>query len=213
VAKDEELDLMITRVPVRPGESQQPAQDQVQDREEHPRMLRNRCDGARSESFRPLQARTANRDQAFTGSADLAGSTLLVSSDTTLRIDHQGSVEVEADDVTLDCAGHTISGPGTRAEDEYGFIGILLDGRTGVTVKNCRVSGFDYGILLTARLGLGSDGNRLIDNAASENFVDGIRVTESERNVLTGNIVSFEWRARLRLLEQLQHSYAESGVR
>ena len=42
--------------PRRARESQQPAQDQVQDREEHPRMLRNRCDGARSESFRPLQA-------------------------------------------------------------------------------------------------------------------------------------------------------------
>jgi hypothetical protein len=56
VAKDKELDLAITRVPVGPGESQQPAQDQVQDREEHPRMLRNRCDGALSESFRPLQA-------------------------------------------------------------------------------------------------------------------------------------------------------------
>jgi parallel beta-helix repeat protein len=135
-------------------------------------------------------ARAANRDQAFTGSADLAGSTLLVSSDTTLRIDHQGSVEVEADDVTLDCTGHTVSGPGTRAEDEYGFIGILLDGRTGVTVKNCRVSGFDYGILLTARLGSGSDGNRLVDNTASENFLDGIRFNESKHNVLTGNIAS-----------------------
>ena len=135
-------------------------------------------------------ARAANRDQAFTGSADLAGSTLLISSDTTLHDDHQGSVEVEADDVTLDCAGHTISGPGTRAEDEYGFIGILLDGRTGVTIRDCRVSGFDHGILLTARLGTGSDGNRLIDNAASENFLDGIRVNESEHNLLTGNIAS-----------------------
>ena len=45
MAKDKDLDLTITRVPVGPGESQQPAQDQVQDREEHPRMLRNRCVG------------------------------------------------------------------------------------------------------------------------------------------------------------------------
>jgi parallel beta-helix repeat protein len=133
-------------------------------------------------------ARAANRDRAFSRSAHLAGSTLLVTSDTTLRDDHQGSVEVEADDVTLNCAGHTISGPGTRAEDEYGFIGILLDGRTGVTVRNCRVSGFDYGILLTARLGSGSDGNRLIDNAVSGNRLSGISVNESEHNVLTGNI-------------------------
>lgn len=135
-------------------------------------------------------ARASNRDQAFSRAAGLAGSTLLVTSDTTLRDDHQGSVEVEADDVTLDCTGHSISGPGTRAEDEFGFIGILLDGRTGVTVKNCRVSGFDYGMLLTARLGSGSDGNRLIDNAVFGNRLDGIRVTESDDNVVTGNIAS-----------------------
>jgi parallel beta-helix repeat protein len=135
-------------------------------------------------------ARAANRDRAFSRSADLAGSTLLVTSDTTLRVDHQGSVEVEANDVTLDCAGHTISGPGTRAEDEYGFIGILLDGRTGVTVKDCRVPGFDHGILLTARLGSGSDGNRIIDNQAIGNRLDGVRVNESEHNVLTGNVAS-----------------------
>ena len=135
-------------------------------------------------------ARAANRDQAFSRAAGQAKSTLLVTSDTILRDDHQGSVEVEADDVTLDCAGHTISGPGTRAEDEYGFVGILLDGRTGVTVKNCRVSGFDYGILLTARLGSGSDGNRLVDNAAFGNRLDGVRINESEHNVLTGNIAS-----------------------
>jgi parallel beta-helix repeat protein len=135
-------------------------------------------------------ALAANRDRAFSRAADLAGSTLLITSDTTLRDDHRGSVEIEADDVTLDCAGHTISGPGTRAEDEYGFVGILLDGRSGVTVKNCRVSGFDYGILLTARLGSGSDGNRLVNNAAFGNRLDGVRVHESEHNVLTGNIAS-----------------------
>jgi len=135
-------------------------------------------------------ARAANRDRAFSRSADKAGSTLLITSDTTLRDDHQGSVEVEADDVTLDCAGHTIWGPGTRAEDEYGFIGLLLDGRTGVTVRDCRVSGFDYGILLTARLGSGSNRNRIIDNVAFGNRLDGVRVTESEHNVLTGNIAS-----------------------
>jgi parallel beta-helix repeat protein len=135
-------------------------------------------------------ARAANRDRAFSRAADLAGSTLLVTSDTTLSDDHRGSVEIEADDVTLDCAGHTISGPGTRAEDEYGFVGILLDGRSGITVRNCRVSGFDYGFLLTARLGSGSDGNRLVNNAASGNRLDGVRVNESEHNVLTGNIAS-----------------------
>jgi hypothetical protein len=61
MAKDEDLDLTVARFPFGAGEPQQPAQDQVQDREEHPRMLRNRCDGARSESFRPFTRTRGSR--------------------------------------------------------------------------------------------------------------------------------------------------------
>ncbi len=62
--------------------------------------------------------------------ADTNG-TLTVSTDTSLSETHHGDVVIAADGVTLDCNGHTISGGGLN-------MGILLDGRTRVTVKNCQ---------------------------------------------------------------------------
>ena len=46
-----------------------------------------------------------------------------------------------ADGITLDCAGHSIIGPGSGN-------GIYLRDRTGVTVRNCHVSNFEIGIKL-----------------------------------------------------------------
>ena len=60
--------------------------------------------------------------------------TLVIASNTTLTEDHDGNIVIEADNVTLDCVGHTITGPGDN--------GIFFQFRTGVTVKNCRVTGF-----------------------------------------------------------------------
>src|SRR5262245_5328293 len=40
--------------------------------------------------------------------------------------------------VTLDCANHTITGS-TLSPAKYG---VLVDGATGATVRNCRVTGF-----------------------------------------------------------------------
>src|SRR4051794_30745393 len=64
--------------------------------------------------------------------------TLVITSDKTLGEDHVGNIVVGTDGVILDCAGHSVSGGGT--------FGVLLSGRTGVSVKNCDVSGFAHGI-------------------------------------------------------------------
>src|SRR6202521_291340 len=66
--------------------------------------------------------------------------TLAVTTTTTLTADQQGSISIAADAVTLDCAGHRVAGPG--------FAGIYISGQTGVTVKNCHVSGFQFGLFL-----------------------------------------------------------------
>jgi hypothetical protein len=76
MAKDEDLDLTIARFAFGAGEPQQPSQDQVQDRKEDQRMVRNRCDGARSESFRPIEARVSDplrRRRTWRSSASAAG--------------------------------------------------------------------------------------------------------------------------------------------
>jgi hypothetical protein len=68
-----------------------------------------------------------------------ANGELHITSTTTLTEDQVGNIVIDASGITLDCAGHRVIGSG-------GPTGILLDGRTNVTVKNCQVSGFFDGI-------------------------------------------------------------------
>src|SRR5947208_2387617 len=86
-----------------------------------------------------------------------AGSTWVITANTTLTADHQGPVVIGADGITLDCAGHTVSGSGSG-------IGIVLTGRTGVIVQNCDVTGFYLGIYLD-----GATNNVLLGNEAASN--------------------------------------------
>lgn len=73
-------------------------------------------------------------------SATATSGTLIITSNTTLTEDHQGNIHIAADNVTLDCANHTVFGPGVP-----GFSGGIdvAGGLTGVTVKRCNVTGFD----------------------------------------------------------------------
>lgn len=109
---------------------------------------------------------------------------------------------IGADDIVLDCDGYALNGPGSD-------IGILLDGRTGVTVKNCIVNRFSVGILLTdasanavfknsvsgstsvgsgaVQLSNGSDGNVLKLNRSYANDGRGIAIIDSTGNLLEDN--------------------------
>jgi parallel beta-helix repeat protein len=71
--------------------------------------------------------------------ASASTGTLVLTSSTTLTEDHVGNILVDANNVTLDCANHLVSGPGAP-----GFNGgIEIAGNlTGVTVKRCAVTGF-----------------------------------------------------------------------
>jgi parallel beta-helix repeat protein len=63
-------------------------------------------------------------------------------SDTVLSEDLYSSGDcllIGADNITLDCAGHGITGDGTG-------IGVYAIGRNGITVRNCRVEKFNYGL-------------------------------------------------------------------
>lgn len=97
---------------------------------------------------------------------------------------------VTADHVTLDLGGHTVSadsGDGNHA-------GILLEGVSGVTVRNGTVTGFDAGVLID-----GGAGNTVRQVAARDNINDfggppcllgdGIAVQDSHDNTVTQNQV------------------------
>jgi len=75
----------------------------------------------------------------------------------------------------LDAAGHAINGSG-------GGYGVYLYGRNYVTVKNCVVSGFYYGINIHS-----SSSNTLTNNVINNNNYLGIYLYSSSSNTLTDN--------------------------
>ena len=94
---------------------------------------------------------------------------------------------VGANNITLDLNGHTVfgtPGPGDGA-------GILLQSRTGVTVRNGRVAHFDAGVVI-----IGGSRNTITRITAQENigtgatdFGDGIALFGSSNNTIRGNTV------------------------
>ena len=115
--------------------------------------------------------------------------TLTITTDTTLTEDHFGNIVIDADNVTLDGNGYMIIGPGSDTwicDPNTGHFslstGILLEGRTGVTVKNCHVIGFQDGFFL-----YDSDGNTLKGNTAKDNAFIGFILSSSSNNTLLNN--------------------------
>ena len=111
---------------------------------------------------------------AASSRADTVG-TLFINTNTTLTENHNGDIIIGVDGVTLDCAGYTVTGPGDG-------LGIFLDNRTGVTVKNCDVTNFSEGIAIS-----GQGGNTLTGNIARLNSYAGISLGGSDGNTLDGN--------------------------
>ena len=67
-----------------------------------------------------------------------SGGTTIIDQDTTLGSDLADSVEIVADNVTLNCDGHIIR--------DTGPIGINVNNRNNVTVENCIIEGFSTAI-------------------------------------------------------------------
>ncbi|HZR82128.1 MAG TPA: right-handed parallel beta-helix repeat-containing protein [Candidatus Binatia bacterium] len=82
-----------------------------------------------------------------------------------------------ASGVTLDCAGHTITG----SDLSNAKFGIQLDGVEGATVKNCRVTKFRRGLRIN-----GGKNNVLLKNKSWENKY-GIDVADTTGNLIKGN--------------------------
>ncbi len=87
---------------------------------------------------------------------------------------------IGADNITLNCNGHTLTGPGST--ETFGT-GILLADRSGVTIRNCHVTEFSFGFNVT------SSNNRLQGNTAARNIGDGFEISGSN-NKLQGNRAS-----------------------
>jgi parallel beta-helix repeat protein len=83
----------------------------------------------------------------------------------TFTDDLNETIAVEKDNIVID-------GNGYRLEDQTGQLnGFNLNGRSGVTIKNTHIIGFDYGIWLSS-----SDDNTISGNNITNNY-NGIYVT------------------------------------
>ncbi|MBA4320044.1 MAG: hypothetical protein C0412_16715 [Flavobacterium sp.] len=109
--------------------------------------------------------------------------TTFISEDTILDHNITGSVEITADNITLDCNNYKIEGSGTG-------MGILMIDRKGVTIKNCEVNNFAGGIVLMSFLiPMGSD-NLLFQNTIKDNERGIVLYSTSNESIIENNISS-----------------------
>jgi parallel beta-helix repeat protein len=102
--------------------------------------------------------------------------TLEIATNTTLHEDHFGPITFVADSVTLNCAGHQVSAAGE-------FQAILVQQRTGVTVKNCRITDANFGLYV-----IGSREITIKDNVAFGNKGTGMFLTSSDGLTIKNNL-------------------------
>jgi parallel beta-helix repeat protein len=87
------------------------------------------------------------------------------------------SIVIERDNIVVDGAGYMILGTGMATD------GVIISGRTGVTVENMTISDCGYGIYLDS-----SSGNSIVGNTITNTY-ESIRMYESSNNNISGNIV------------------------
>jgi len=88
------------------------------------------------------------------------------------------SIVIERDNIVVDGAGYTLQGTGADAE------GILLSGRSNVTVRYVKITEFDTGISL-----IGSSNNTISGNNIANNG-DGIHLYSSSSNNISANEIT-----------------------
>lgn len=93
---------------------------------------------------------------------------------------------IGANNIVLDCAGHTITGP-VSSSAMTGLTGITLVHANGVTVKNCHVVYFDNGFVVRSN----SSNNTLVSDKADNNGNYGFYITSnSNGNQITNGQAS-----------------------
>jgi parallel beta-helix repeat protein len=96
-----------------------------------------------------------------------------------------GNITVQKDNIMIDGAGYTIQGSALNLSAiSTATIGIDIQNRVNVTIKNVQIKSFVNGIHL-----LNSSENNIIGNNITEN-VDGIRLDSSSNNIIVGNNIT-----------------------
>lgn len=97
--------------------------------------------------------------------------------DTNITAASIDAIHIESNGITLDGGGHTISGNSSYTA------GVLVVGRTGVTVRNITANNFNTGIRLENSQGCLIEGNGMVNDS------DGLAVYNGANNRITGNSI------------------------
>jgi parallel beta-helix repeat protein len=116
---------------------------------------------------------------AIAPSAYATTGTLRIRQNRTLTEDHFGRVIIEANGVTLDCAGFRIVGLDAEGGQITGA-GIRMTNRRNVTIRNCHIEGFDNGLLMT-----NSGNNTFTSNTVVLAAAAGCSLNQSNSNLFT----------------------------
>ena len=93
---------------------------------------------------------------------------------------HGSAITIAASNVTLDCNHFRVSGPGPQTSAGHG---IVVSGRTGAVIRQCRVQGFYFGMQLLG------DGALAEDNAVERSGYVGI-LAQGDGIVIRNNAIS-----------------------
>jgi parallel beta-helix repeat protein len=86
-----------------------------------------------------------------------------------------------ANNIVLDCQSHAITGNGSGLIYDNG-IGIYLSGRNNVTIKNCNISSFSWGIYVNS-----SSNTNLLSNIIGPNLIQSIDLESSPYSFILNN--------------------------
>ncbi len=93
----------------------------------------------------------------------------------TLTTNLNESVEIESNNIKLDCANHSITGSDT------GY-GVYIHQKEGITIKDCTINKFTTAIFIS-----NSNNNDLLNNISTNINGDGFRLLNSYKNTLINN--------------------------
>jgi hypothetical protein len=93
------------------------------------------------------------------------------------------AINIQASNTTLDCKDFMLDG--TALSSDVAQWGIVSDQQHGVTIRNCNVKGFLYGIAIYNTT---SFGNSIVNNRISQNYSGGIDVV-GDGSVVRGNTI------------------------
>lgn len=103
------------------------------------------------------------------------------------------AIEIAGNNITIDCNGFKVGG--LAAGNASNVIGILAFGPSNVTIRNCNVRGFRYGIVLNS-----GSGHLVEDNLLDNNLSQAIRVFNGENVMIrhnrifdTGGLAGNKW--------------------